>query len=98
MEKRIPTYDLQSFKGAAATVGMTVTATKDAAALGYSRDDVTAVIQIMDRSQFYKSMTSYNNHREWQDVYHVPHDGLVLYVKFVADVETDFRILSFKEK
>ena len=59
---------------------------------------VTAVIQIMDRSQFYKSMTSYNNHREWQDVYHVPHDGLVLYVKFVADVVTDFRILSFKEK
>jgi hypothetical protein len=36
--------------------------------------------------------------REWQDVYHVPYGGLVLYVKFVADVVTEFRLLSFKEK
>jgi motility quorum-sensing regulator/GCU-specific mRNA interferase toxin len=34
----------------------------------------------------------------WQDVYHVPARGLVLYVKFQADVVTEFTVMSFKEK
>ncbi len=47
---------------------------------------------------FYKSMTSFANKRLWQDVYHVPAHGLVLYVKFQADVITEFTVMSFKEK
>ena len=47
---------------------------------------------------FYKSMTALMDHRTWQDVYHVPADGLVLYVKFQADVVTEFRLMSFKER
>jgi motility quorum-sensing regulator / GCU-specific mRNA interferase toxin len=43
-------------------------------------------------------MTSIYDHRVWQDVYHVPHRGLTLYVKFTADAVTEFRLLSFKEK
>ncbi len=30
-------------------------------------------------------------HRVWQDVYHVPADDLVLYVKVQADVVTEFK-------
>ena len=43
-------------------------------------------------------MTSYANHRLWQDVYHVPSEAGVLYVKSTADVVTQFLLLSFKEK
>jgi motility quorum-sensing regulator / GCU-specific mRNA interferase toxin len=43
-------------------------------------------------------MTSYTDHTVWQDVYHLPYQGTVIYVKFVADVVTEFRLLSFKEK
>ena len=52
----------------------------------------------MRRSQFYKSMTAYADHRVWQDVYHVPSEAGALYVKFTADVVTEFLLLSFKEK
>ena len=47
---------------------------------------------------FYKSMTTLADYGTWQDVYHVPADGLVLYVKFQADVVTEFRVMSFKER
>lgn len=52
----------------------------------------------MFREHFYKSMTSRATHTVWQDVYHVPSAVGVLYVKFMADTMTEFRLLSFKEK
>ena len=47
---------------------------------------------------FYKSMTSLADHRVWQDVYHIPARGFMLYVKFQGDVITEFKVVSFKEK
>jgi motility quorum-sensing regulator/GCU-specific mRNA interferase toxin len=52
----------------------------------------------IDRRMFVKSMTTLTDHPVWQDVYHVPPRGLTLYVKFQADVVTEFRVMSFKEK
>lgn len=43
-------------------------------------------------------MTSYQNHRLWQDVYHVPFRGFLLYIKFMQGTITAFALLSFKEK
>ena len=43
-------------------------------------------------------MTSHADYREWQDVYHVPFEGLVIYLKFTNHVLTGFQLLSFKEK
>jgi motility quorum-sensing regulator/GCU-specific mRNA interferase toxin len=43
-------------------------------------------------------MTSYEDHRIWQDVYHMPSEAGTLYVKFPADAVTEFLLLSFKEK
>jgi motility quorum-sensing regulator/GCU-specific mRNA interferase toxin len=97
-EKRKPTYDLDAFKVAAPRMRVTVVATKTAAALGFGRAEIEATIQTMQRSQFYKSMTSYGDHRIWQDVYHVPSPAGTLYVKFTADVVSEFVLLSFKEK
>jgi motility quorum-sensing regulator/GCU-specific mRNA interferase toxin len=73
-------------------------ACRSAAALGFSSADIVATIQAMRREHFYKSITAYADHRLWQDVYHVPSPAGVLYVKFTADVVTEFLLLSFKEK
>ena len=97
-EKRKPTYDLEAFKAAVPGMRVTVVATRTAAALGFGRAEIVATIQTMQRTQFYKSMTSYADHRIWQDVYHVPSAAGTLYVKFTADAVTEFVLLSFKEK
>lgn len=100
-EKRKPTYDLEAFKAAFASVDtlhVTGTALQSAAALGFGRREIVATLQTMRRSHFYKSMTAYADHRTWQDVYHVPSEAGLLYVKFTADTVTEFLLLSFKEK
>jgi motility quorum-sensing regulator/GCU-specific mRNA interferase toxin len=79
-------------------LNLTGTAVRTAAALGYGRAEIVATIQTLHRTHFYKSMTSYEDHRIWQDVYHVPSEAGRLYVKFTADVVTEFLLLSFKGK
>jgi len=100
-EKRSPTYDMTAFKAAFDEVdklSVTGTAVRSAAALGFGRAEIVAAIQTMQRAHFYKSMTSYKDHRIWQDVYHVPSEAGTLYVKFTADVVTEFLLLSFKAR
>ena len=100
-EKRKPTYDLDAFKAVFASVNrlaITGAVLRSAAALGFGRADIVATIQTMQRQHFYKSMTTYADHRLWQDVYHVPSPAGVLHVKFTADTVTEFLLLSFKEK
>jgi len=101
MEKRRPTYDLDAIKaaiGSPETLAITRSAFADALSLGFNRSGIAAAIQAMRRPMFVKSMTTLADHRTWQDVYHVPVEGLVLYVKFQADVVTAFRVMSFKER
>jgi len=101
MEKRRRTYDLNAFKAAfnsAEKIKVTATAIKSAAELGFGRAEIVATIQTMQQTHFYKSMTAYADNRVWQDVYHVPSEAGTLYVKFTADAETEFLLLSFKEK
>ncbi len=101
MEKRKPTYDLAAFKLAFNEVdklSVTGSALRGAVALGFGRAEIVAAIQTMQREHFYKSMTSYEDHRIWQDVYHVPSDAGTLYIKFTADAVTEFLLLSFKRK
>jgi motility quorum-sensing regulator/GCU-specific mRNA interferase toxin len=100
-KKRKPTYDLDAFRAAfnsSEKLAVTGTALRSAAALGFGRSEIVDIIQTMRREHFYKSMTAYADHRLWQDVYHVPSSAGMLYVKFTADVLTEFLLLSFKEK
>lgn len=101
MEKRRPSYDIEAIKraiGSAKTLSATGSAIRDATLLGLSRRDMARVIQTMKPSMFYKSMTTFADPRLWQDVYHVPSGAQVLYVKFEADIVTEFRLVSFKER
>ena len=100
MEKRLPHYSLDSIKATFATeasLRMTKTSQDGAFALGISLGEVVELIQKLTREQFYKSMTSLADHRIWQDVYHVPWNDLVLYVKFTTDA-LGYLVISFKEK
>jgi len=100
-DKRKPTYDLEAFKARCGTLdGLNATgsAINGAARIGFGRSEIVATIQTMKRSHFYKSMTSHADYRIWQDVYHVPSDAGMLYIKFTADAVTEFLLLSFKEK
>jgi len=101
MEKRRPTYDIEAIRlicGSIETLAMTTSALRDATALGFDRSGIAETIVGIDRKMFFKSMTTFADHRIWQDVYHVPARGLTLYVKFQADVITEFTVMSFKEK
>lgn len=101
MEKLRPTYDLTAIKavlGSVSTLAITSSALRDALALGFNRHAIAATIATIEGRMFYKSMTTLADHRVWQDVYHVPTDDMMLYVKFQADVVTEFTVMSFKEK
>lgn len=100
MEKRRPTYDLASVKAEFATVvalRMTKSARDSAFALGFTLQEVVDVIQSIAAAHFYKSMTSLASAKVWQDVYHVPSGGIVLYVKFTVDDEGKL-VIAFKER
>ena len=96
IDKFRPTYDLEKFKSS--NFRMTATATDNALDIGFDIVDVHRVVSTMQPEHFYKSMTSYQNHKVWQDVYHVPYDDMILYIKFTEDVISEFLLLSFKEK
>ena len=100
-EKKKPTYDLDLFKMRCAkesTLPITKVALASAYAMNIGRPDIVTIIRTMQRIHFYKSMTSNSDHTQWQDVYHVPSDLGVLYVKFTGHVVTEFLLLSFKRK
>jgi len=102
-EKKIPTYALESFKAAISSKEdlaqcITFSASKTAHALGFGPDEVLATVRAMEQKHFYKSMTSLGDVKVWQDVYYVPFNGLVIYMKFRADAIVEFQLLSFKEK
>ena len=101
MEKRRPAYDLEAIKVAFQSVeelAITTSALRDAAELGFDRLRIVETIAKINRRMFYKSMTTFTDHRIWQDVYHVPDGSLVLYIKIQANVVTAFTIVSFKER
>lgn len=96
LEKFTPTYDLEEFKRS--DFKITFTAKKSAADLGFDLTDIDEVVSTMKNENFYKSMTSYANHKIWQDVYHVPYEDLILYIKFTKNTISEFTLLSFKGK
>jgi len=73
MDKSRPTYDIEAIKavlGSVETLAMTSTALRYAISLGFDRAGVAAAISGIERRMFYKSMTTFADHRVWQDVYH----------------------------
>ena len=71
MEKLRPTYDLNAIKTAFQTakgLAITTSALRAASDLGFNRDAVVETVIGIERGMFHKSMTTYDDHRLWQDV------------------------------
>lgn len=98
MEKRVPHYPLEEVQTLvrAGAVRPTRSALGTAAALGIDFAEIIVTLQALQRSDFYKSMTSYRDHQEWQDVYRPAHRAGDLYIKLT--VRGSVVVLSFKER
>src|SRR5579864_5682635 len=100
MEKKVPSHNLEAIKATFSHINklrMSSTALRTAREMGFSREDMVNTIQQLKRKDFVKSMTTYNDHKIWQDVYNTQFNAYVLYVKFQKDSEGYF-IISFKKK
>jgi motility quorum-sensing regulator/GCU-specific mRNA interferase toxin len=100
-EKRKPHYDLAAIHAQFAKPDgyrITVTAQDFAfGVLGLDREGVVALVGSVQRSHFIKSMTSLRDHRIWQDVYHLPFEDMMLYVKFTKDKDGFYLLISLKD-
>lgn len=77
---------------------MTRAALSGAADMGMTRRDMEDAIRALTRRDFYKSTTTFHDHRIWMDVYHGRTEDYEIYIKFVQDAVTEFSCTSFKEK
>lgn len=97
MEKSTPHCKLAVVKSLVeqGNVRATMTALDGAEAMGFSFDDMLAVVMALNTANFYKSMTTHADHRIWQDVYRRATSAGEVYLKLV--VIDDVLIVSFKE-
>lgn len=75
---------------------ITRTALLSATLHGLSSNDMIKEILSLSNKELYKSMTTYNNPKVWQDVYHHAINQKIFYIK-ISVVEKVI-IVSFKEK
>jgi len=97
MEKGTPHCKLSVVQAMvkAGQVRTTKAAREGAVALGFDFDGMLAVILELTKADFYKSMTTHEDHRVWQDVYRPATPAGVVYLKLT--VIDDVLIVSFKE-
>lgn len=97
MEKRSAHYRLSIVQTLAeqGNVRATVTALAGAAAMGFEFDDMLGVLSALTNADFYKSMTTYSDHRVWQDVYRPRTPAGEVYLKLT--VIDNVLIVAFKE-
>lgn len=100
MEKRAPHYRLAEVLGIVSARGLgafAATAIFNLAAMELSEVEAIAVVMSITRAMFYKSMTTHNDSRMWQDVYHVPcPNGKIAYIKLT--LQAGAVVIQFKEK
>jgi motility quorum-sensing regulator/GCU-specific mRNA interferase toxin len=97
MEKSVPHCRLSAVFALveAGKVRSTMSALSGAAALGFDFDEMMQVVRALVPSDFYKSMTTYADHRVWQDVYQPTTSAGPIYLKLT--VIDDVLVVSFKE-
>ena len=100
MEKRVAHYGLDEIKTlvrARRASAFTGLALREIDAMGLSLDQACQVLDGLTRSRLVKSMTTYADHRIWQDVYHAPcPNGKIAYIKLT--LQDGAVVIQFKEK
>ena len=97
MEKRTPHCQLTVVKRLIeeGKVRSTYSALTGGAAMGFDFGGLVAVVLALTPKDFYKSMTTYADHRIWQDVYRPTTIAGDVYLKLT--VIDDVLIVSFKD-
>lgn len=97
MDKYTPHCKLSRVKAllSEGKVRATFTALDGADELGFDFAGMLEVVAALTPRDFYKSMTTYADHRVWQDVYRPTTNAGAVYVKL--QVVEDVLIVSFKE-
>ena len=100
MEKRTPHYELARIQEQVRRLraaAFTKTALDGGREMGLTTAEMLAVISSLSRRNFYKSMTTYADHRVWQDVYHA--DAPVNKQAYIKITLRDLApVIQFKEK
>ena len=100
MEKPSPHYDLRVVQAQVARLGsaaFTKTALDGGRDMGLTSGEMLAVIAAMTHRNFHKSMTTYADHRVWQDVYYAPAPfDKEAYIKIT--MRDAAPVIQFKEK
>ena len=97
MEKHKAHYPLSTVKQLVSQgrIRTTLSASLGAEALGFDQEERVEVVLALSQGDFYKSMTTYHDHREWQDVYRPTTSRGRLYLKLT--VVEEVVLVSFKE-
>jgi len=97
MEKKSPHYRLSLVKKhiEAGNYRFTNVARTGAALLGIGIDQRPGVISSLEARDFYKSMTSHEDHKVWHDVYRPSTEWGEIYIKIT--ILEKLVIISFKE-
>ena len=101
MEKYTPHYDLAVIKADVRRLGkkaFTQSARRCGEDLDLSIEQMQAVIFELKNTMLYKSMTTHDDHRVWQDVYHLHSHDLEIYIKVTYRTDGKPPAISFKEK
>jgi motility quorum-sensing regulator/GCU-specific mRNA interferase toxin len=101
-EKRRPHYDLKELKELIRQGRWfpTEAAKEGAVAVGLSWYEIKEIVLDLRPGDFYKSMTSYGNHKLWQDVYKprifIQEEYIELYIKLQKSFDEKCIVISFK--
>lgn len=101
MEKYTPHYDWAGIKADVRRLGskaFTRTAKDSGEDLGFSMEDMQIVIYELQNRMLYKSMTTYGDHRIWQDVYYTHAKNMEIYIKVTYRPNGRPPVISFKER
>ncbi|MFJ2714664.1 type II toxin-antitoxin system MqsR family toxin [Pseudomonas sp. NPDC087346] len=101
MEKNTPHYDLAVIKAEVRRLGwraFTRSSAESGDVLGFSIREMQEIVYELQNRMLYKSMTSYDDHRVWQDVYHTHSQDLEIYIKVTYRPAGGAPVISFKEK
>lgn len=102
MEKRTPHYSLTPVFAVLAdpkSTPFTGSALVGGLELQLSPMQMRQVVGALTRKCFYKSMTTYADHRVWQDVYiGLTPDGIEVYIKITVYTDGRPPVIQFKRK
>jgi motility quorum-sensing regulator/GCU-specific mRNA interferase toxin len=100
MEKYTPHYDLAVIKADVRRLGekaFTSTAKITGRKLGFEIHEMQEVVFQLQTRMLYKSMTTYADHKVWQDVDHISSHGMEIYIKVTYGSGVNPPVISFKE-